>query len=194
MSETLLVAPRPIGLAGLLRPPPARPDAAARLAAAEARGRAVAAAEAAAAQADAVAALKHAHAAELAARDEAEAALGALAASAIAGVERAFADALAHLALAAARAVLAREPAVTPETLAAIVADVLAAAPERTGTIFVAPGDAGRLGAVPGWSVAADPALAPGDVRAEIDTATIRSGIAHRVGLLADTLASGIEP
>jgi flagellar biosynthesis/type III secretory pathway protein FliH len=96
-----------------------------------------------------------------------------------------FATELARLAHAIAAQVLAAQPAIAPETLAALIHQALAAAaPGDTGTLHVAPALLEHTRALlpAGWALAADPALAPGELLAE-------TGPLIAIATLADRLA-----
>ena len=148
------------------------------------------------AQADAewgrhVATLEAAHAVEIARLGEAATAERALAASLIDALEAQFKDALCTLALAINRQLLHAEPAIPAETLHALIADALAALPEgAAGMLHLSPTDLPHVAAPSGWRLHADPALAPGSLRAESGPALSRASLQLRF----DRLAASMEP
>jgi flagellar biosynthesis/type III secretory pathway protein FliH len=127
------------------------------------------------------------HGAELAAEAERSAA-------ALAALEAALAGAVASIGLAAARAVLAREPALGADTLGALVAEALAGLPDgQAGTLRMHPDDAVTAPALPqGWAVLADPALAPGEMVAERGPGLSAAGVQCRLEQLARRLEVGV--
>jgi flagellar assembly protein FliH len=183
-------APRRIGLAELLRPvslPSPEERAAAREAAAFRQGRAEAEAEAALR-------LAAADAARLALLAEAEAAQANAAATFAAlqvALDAAFADSLARLALAIARAILAAEPAVSPASVHALATDLLAAAPPDGSAILRA--EPATLAAAapllpPGWAARPDASLPPATLIAELDAMQLATSLEMRLAQLAAQL------
>ncbi|WP_194744622.1 FliH/SctL family protein [Thermaurantiacus tibetensis] len=137
-----------------------------------------------------------------AARAEAEAALAAAeerhrleraaADAAAAALLDSLTDALAETALAVARAVLAGEPAVRPELVRRLVADVLAAAPaEARGRLHLHPEALPHLAGAepPGWVLLGDPTLDRHEVRAELGSRQILASLAERLAHAAGELA-----
>lgn len=194
-------AARAVPLTSLFQSAPEGPALDWLLAEAEARGRAEGAGEAEArlmarldADEQALAAAQADHARALAAMEEAhQAATMALATA----LDAALSDSLALLGIAVARAVLAAEPATGPETLSALLADVLGQLPEgAAGTLFVSPCMVQRAGAMrpAGWRVATDPALGPGAVRADVDAASFASSLASRLAQLEARLQDAPPP
>lgn len=102
-----------------------------------------------------------------------------------AALEELLANELAGLAHAAARAVLAAEPAIAPDTLCALMADAIADLPR--GTLHV-PADmleAARALCPDGWSAMPRAGLAPGTVEAVAGPALQRQSLENRLsGLL----------
>lgn len=143
--------------------------------------------------ADGIAEAEARHAAELAAqqaaqeegRRAAEAAFDRLLADA--------ADCLAEAGLAIAAAVLGTRPAIPADTLRALVAEALAAAPAgATGTLRLpaALPPAAQAALPAGWRIVVDPGLAPGEVRAELPDRAILASLEARLADLARLLAA----
>jgi flagellar biosynthesis/type III secretory pathway protein FliH len=107
--------------------------------------------------------------AERAARTAEAAAQATIAGTAIAALQSSLSEALADLALAIARQVLAAEPALAQATLATLVAHALEGAPQGDiGTLRLHPLHLPAAPAPPpGWCLLADPDLPPGTVIAE---------------------------
>lgn len=108
----------------------------------------------------------------------------------LAALEPALAEAVVPLALAVAERVLAAEPTLRAETLAALVADALAGLPEGSGgALRMNPGDAARAPALPaGWTIVADPARAPGDMIAEQGASLAAAALSRRLAQVTDAL------
>lgn len=181
--------PRAIGLAGLLGsvPPPAIEQ---RLAEARARGE-VSGSDAARAEAERQRrALIAGHQAELAdVRDRLETAERSFAAT-TAAIEQAFAQALADLTLSAARALTGAEPALQAAAIEAIVLELIAAVPDgAVGTLLVPPDT--PVVAPDGWRLAVDPALPPGELRADLGTGGLAASLSDRIARLGDSLDAG---
>lgn len=181
---------RAIPIAGLFRAAPSGPPVERLLAQREAAGLAAGRAEGAAALATARADWAEARAGlEARHRAELEAAAAGFSAAAR-SLEAALAELLPELALAIARKVLEAEPRVRVEPLASLVAEALAALPAGGGgTLHLAPELAVLLPAPEGWTLAADPALAPGEVRAELGASRVRASLLGRLDQLAALLA-----
>ncbi len=179
--------PKPVPLAAFLRveeppppdPGPPPPDPEAIYAEGFRDGAAAAAAEAA----ESARAAEEAHRLALAAADEAARAL----AEALAGT-------LAEAALAIARAVLAGEPAIRPQLLHRLVADILAAAPaEAQGRLHVHPEALALLAGTvpPGWILVGDPTLERHAVRAELGSHQLLASLSTRLAAAAAALGAG---
>lgn len=111
----------------------------------------------------------------------------------LAALEPALADAVVPLALAVAERVLAAEPTLRAETLAALVAEALAGLPEGSGgALRMNPGDAARALALPaGWTIVADPARAPGDMIAERGASLAAAALSRRLAQATAALEGG---
>jgi flagellar assembly protein FliH len=177
-------APRPVPLAALFgtvpetdpRPPPPAPDELR----AEGYAAGLAAARAEAAEAAARAADAHA----LALRTADEAARAILAAAAVA---------MADVALAVARAVLAAEPMVPRPVVERLLADVLAHAPAgAAGRLRVHPDGLGLVdAAIPdGWTLVGDLSLPPGTVIADLGAHAVTASLADRLATIAEHLGT----
>ena len=111
-------------------------------------------------------------------------------AAALRALEAAFAEAVGQLGFEIARHVLAREPALGARTVEALVADALSGLPDGgAGTLRMCPSDAADAPALPsGWVLAADPALAPGQLVAERGRSLSAAGVSQRLEQLRERL------
>lgn len=104
------------------------------------------------------------------------------------------AESLAELAIQVARAVIAAEPLVRPETLRSLIAEALAAAPaESGGIVLVAPNSeaASRSALPPGWTCVADPRIAAGTARAMLGPSAFTASLERRLCQLATRMTEG---
>jgi len=129
-------------------------------------------------------------AAERAARSADAAAQAEAVGAAIAALQCSFAEAVAGLAVAIARQVLAAEPALQPETLATLVAQALEQAPEgNCGTLRLHPLHLPLAPALPaGWRLVPDADLLPGSVVAEAGAWLARASLDLRLDQVRDAL------
>jgi flagellar biosynthesis/type III secretory pathway protein FliH len=128
--------------------------------------------------------------AERAARTAEGAERARIADAALAALQQTLSDAVAGLALAVAGQVLAAEPQLGAQTLAALVAQALAQAPEGdSGTVRLHPLHVSAAPSPPpGWRLLADPELAPGTVIAEVGPCLSLASIDLRLAQAADAL------
>lgn len=169
-------------------PPPPAPSPIDLLAAERAAGRAEGEAAAMVRMRDEQAKVAARHADELAAA-------GAAAGAAHAELAAVLSESMADLVLAGLRAILTAAPTVPAATVHSLVREALDAAPaEGGGRVCV---HTSMLAVVQpllpdGWRLDADPLLAPGAVRAEVDASVFAAALAQRLERLAPLLTGEI--
>lgn len=191
MSEALLAVP----VAQMFMPPApaAVPTDAERRMAAEAAAREAGRSDAESCLLPRIAELEQTLAAE---RDQHAAALATADqrfADAFAALETALVHAITDLGLAVAQAVLAAEPRLGADTVAALVADALAGLPDSAaGKLRMHPSDISAAPLLPpGWVLSPDPALPPGRVIAEAGPCLSAADLSQRLAQLGERMETG---